>query len=84
MSVVLPAPLGPSSPKNSPGRDVEVDAGQGGHGRLRVVDASDPARLDGGRSRIEMDMVGPRIGPVEGRTGYQRALAGPGGRCASR
>ena len=32
MSVVLPAPFGPSRPKNSPGSTVEVDAVEGDDG----------------------------------------------------
>ena len=33
MVVVLPAPLGPSRPKHSPGLDLQVEAVDGIHGR---------------------------------------------------
>ena len=54
MSVVLPAPFGPSRPKNSPGSTCEVDAVEGDDRlRLDLVDAPDPARVDGERDRPE-------------------------------
>ena len=50
--VVLPEPDGPSSVKNSPARDLEVDAVDGDH---LAVGLADPAQPDGGLA------AGPRL-----------------------
>ena len=42
--VVLPEPDGPSSAKNSPGRDVKVDAVQRSECAVALDDALEPAR----------------------------------------
>ena len=40
--VVLPAPLGPSSPKTVPSRDLEVDSGDRLVLAVRLAQAADP------------------------------------------
>ena len=73
MSVVLPAPFGPSRPKNSPGSTCEVDAVEGDDGlRLDVVDAADAADVDGERPGWSPD-TGLPGDAAEGRGVY----AGP-------
>ena len=72
MSVVLPAPLGPSSPKNSPGATSRSMPSRATTGvGLDVVDAADAARLDGGRAGPD-GHTGPREEPLEGPEGYHR------------
>ena len=40
--VVLPAPFGPSRPKTSPARDLEIDAVDGGDVAVALDQAADP------------------------------------------
>ena len=84
ISVVLPAPFGPSRPKNSPGWTVEIDARERLHA---AVATRDSRRLR--RRRVIADALGRAAqtgatSVVDAVDARQRRRASPGRRCEQR